>query len=106
MLFFLTLKKVATLCTSEEQKIPESNPSKEHVTTHTAWTETNFICNNLILNGLTDELYDYYSTMSIAKEVWDVLQKKYDTEEARSKKYVVSQYLHYQMIDDRSVEAQ
>ena len=55
----------------------------------TMWTQTDFICKNLILNGLTDELYDYYSTMAIAKEVWDALQKKYDTEKA-SKKYVVS----------------
>ena len=57
------------------------------------WTQTDFICKNLILNGLTDELYDHYSTMANAKEVWDALQKKYDTEEAGSKKYVVNRYL-------------
>ena len=61
---------------------------------------------NLFLNGLTDELYDYYNTMSIAKKVWDTLQKKYDIEEARSKKYAISWYFQYQMTDDISVEAQ
>ena len=61
---------------------------------------------NLILNGLIDELYDYYSTMSTTKEVWDALQKKYDIKEVGSKKYAVSWYLQYQMTDDRSVEAQ
>ena len=115
-MFFLTLKKVATACTSKGPKILESNRTEEHVKTHTAWSETNFMCKNLILNGLTDELYDYYSTMSTAKEVWGVLQKKYDTEKDGSKKYdtekdgskkyVVSRYLRYQMTDDRSVEAQ
>ena len=104
MLFFLTLKKVATACTSTEQKISDSNPFEEKVKTHIAWTETNFICKNLILNGLTNELYDYYSVMSTAKEVWDALQKKYDIEEAGSKKYAESRYLRYQITNDRSVE--
>nr|XP_004511139.1 uncharacterized protein LOC101506812 [Cicer arietinum] len=38
--------------------------------------------------------------------VWDALKKKYDTEEAEAKKYVVSRYLKYQMTNDRSVETQ
>ncbi|TYJ98000.1 hypothetical protein E5676_scaffold487G00230 [Cucumis melo var. makuwa] len=106
MLFFLTLKKVATACTIEKPKVSEKDPTKEQLKNLTTWTETDFICKNLILNGLTDELYDYYSTMTTAKQVWEALQKKYDTEEAGSKKYAVSRYLRYQMTDDRSVEAQ
>ena len=44
--------------------------------------------------------------MSTVKEVWDALHKKYDIKEARSKKYVVSRYLRYQMTNDRYVESQ
>ncbi|XP_050945529.1 uncharacterized protein LOC127150877 [Cucumis melo] len=106
MLFFLTLKKVTTTCTVEKPKVSEKDPTKEQLKNLATWTETDFICKNLILNGLTDELYDYYSTMTTTKEVWGALQKKYDTEEAGSKKYVVSRYLRYQMTDDKSVEAQ
>lgn len=55
---------------------------------------------------MADDLYDYYGVCKSAKDVWDALNKKYDTEEAGAKKYVVSRYLKYQMTDDRSVEAQ
>ncbi|KAA0062929.1 putative Polyprotein [Cucumis melo var. makuwa] len=51
---------------------------EEQIKELTTWIETDFICKNLILNGPTDELYDYYNTMATTKEVWDVLQKKYD----------------------------
>ena len=33
-------------------------------------------------------------------------RKKYDSEDVGSKKYVVSQYVRYQLTDDKSVEAQ
>lgn len=52
-------------------------------------------------NGLIDELYNYYSAMSTVKEDWNGLQKMYDTEEVGFKKYAVSRYMWYQMVDDR-----
>ena len=76
MLIFLTLKKVATICTTEKPKLSEKDPTEEQRKNLATWTETDFTCKNLILNGLTDELYDYYSTMITAKEVWDALQKE------------------------------
>ena len=69
MLFFLTLKKVTTACTTEKPKIPEINPTEEQMKELATWTETDFICKNLIFNGLTNELYDYYSTMATVREV-------------------------------------
>lgn len=58
------------------------------------------------MNSLADYLYDYYSNFKTAKQVWEALQKKYDIEEAGAKKYVDSRYLNYNMVDERSVEAQ
>nr|XP_004506705.1 uncharacterized protein LOC101514820 [Cicer arietinum] len=64
----------------------------------TQWEHNNYLCKNYILNGLADDMYDYYSSDSnTVKQVCDALKKKYDIEEAGAKKYVVSRYFKYQM---------
>ena len=59
-----------------------------------------------ILNGLADDLYDYYNNCNTTKQVWETLEKKYNTKEVGVKKYVVSPYLKYQMNDERFMLAQ
>ena len=102
--FFLTTKKIASNCTSEMPLLPE-HPTAEQFKLFQTWIENDFLCKNYILNGLCDDLYDYYSSCASAKELWDALQKKYDTEEARAKKFAVSRYLKFQIVDDRHVDA-
>ncbi|GAU26739.1 hypothetical protein TSUD_317370 [Trifolium subterraneum] len=70
------------------------------------WIDNDYVCKNYIINGLEDDLYDYYRTYETASDVWEALCKKYDTEEAGAKKYAVSRYMKYQMVDERSVEVQ
>ncbi|GJS50253.1 hypothetical protein Tco_0600374 [Tanacetum coccineum] len=110
MLFFLTMKKVASALTSQKPVVVETTElwEKEKQTKALQeWTENDFMCKNFILNGLSDDLYDYYNFDDVtAHKLWEALQKKYDTEEAGTKKYAVSRYLKFQMTDDKSVEAQ
>ena len=92
--FFLTIEKVAYVCTTEKSQLPQV-PTDAQIQEVKSWEENNFRCKNLILNGISNDLYDYYCSNKTAKEIWDALSKKYDTEEAGSKKYAVSRYLKY-----------
>lgn len=106
MFFYLSTKKCEKACDSTKPVAAANPPTDEEARTIDKWEDKNFMCKHYILNGLCDEFYDYYSTYENAKEIWDALQKKYDTEEAGSKKYAVSRYLRYQMVDDKPIISQ
>jgi len=134
MLFFLTTKKVAHVLKEDIPVIPvmsipqgstsngktamDTDAELERLTAEYAekvkqaekdillWQENNYMCKNFILNCLADHLYDLHLIHKTAKDVWDALQYKYNTEEAGSKKFAVSRYLNYKMNDDKSVEEQ
>lgn len=50
-----------------------------------------------ILNGLDNPLYTLYSVIKFSKE------KKYNTEDARTKKFIVGLFSVYKMIDFKTV---
>nr|GEX89014.1 hypothetical protein [Tanacetum cinerariifolium] len=50
---------------------------------------TDFLCHNYVLNGLVDSLYHVYYMTTTAKELWESLERKYKTEDAATKKFVV-----------------
>ena len=105
MLFYITTKKVAySFTTIKPTQV--NPPTTENTKEISNWDFDDFMCKNYILNPLSDDLYDYYSSFKTAKDVWDALQKKYDTEEAGSKKYAVSRYMKFQMVEEKSVVSQ
>ncbi|CAJ2668389.1 unnamed protein product [Trifolium pratense] len=125
MFFFLTLKKCFSASGTNEQTVNTNGDAvsaekdKGKATAEQLkekalqleidrqlWIDNDYVCKNYIINGLEDDLYDYYRTYNTASDVWEALSKKYDTEEAGVKKYAVSRYLKYQMVDERSVEVQ
>ncbi|KAK3028793.1 hypothetical protein RJ639_039059 [Escallonia herrerae] len=61
---------------------------------------------NYILNGLDNALYNVYSPMVNAKALWESLERKYMTEDAGSKKFVVGKFLDFKMMDSKTVISQ
>ncbi|GKE03111.1 hypothetical protein Tco_1391094, partial [Tanacetum coccineum] len=59
-----------------------------------------------ILNGMSDSLFDVYTNVESAKELWDSLESKYMAEDSSSKKFLVSNFNNYKMVDSRPVMEQ
>jgi len=81
------MRKVAYVLNTDITVVPEDveKEVKDKMTMELAlWNENDYLCKNFILNGLADDLYDYYNPYKSAKLVWLVLEKKYDTEEVET----------------------
>ncbi|GJW23717.1 zinc finger, CCHC-type containing protein [Tanacetum coccineum] len=49
--------------------------------------QDDYVCRGLILNGMSDSLFDIYQNVETSKELWDTLEAKYMAEDASSKKF-------------------
>ncbi|GKA17377.1 zinc finger, CCHC-type containing protein [Tanacetum coccineum] len=70
------------------------------------WENDDYICRGHILNGMSDSLFDVYTNVESAKELWDSLESKYMAEDSSSKKFLVSNFNNYKMVDSRPVMEQ
>jgi len=101
ILFFLTTKKVVNVLKEDIPVMPESlipsgsnNNGKSPMDLDASdptekekhdekvkqanidiifWKDNGYLCKNYILNGLRDDLYDYYRTSNTTRQVWDGL---------------------------------
>ncbi|GAV60169.1 UBN2_2 domain-containing protein [Cephalotus follicularis] len=65
--------------------------------------EDELLCRGHILNTLSDRLYDLFTEMKSAKEIWTVLEFKYKAEEECTNKYLIAKYFDFKMVDTKSV---
>ena len=92
--------------TENVPKLKENETDRQVVVAVEAWKHADFLCKNYILNGLDNTLYSVYSSIKIAKELWDSLDKKYKTKDAGIKKFIVGKLLDYKMTDSKNVLSQ
>ena len=103
MLFYLTTLNLARFLNEDGPKLDVGETDKEKLAAVDAWNHSDFLCRNYVLNGLENTLYNVYSPLKTAKELWDSLDKKYKTEDAGLKKFIVGTFLDFKMVDSKTV---
>ena len=106
MLFYLTTLNLAKFLREDAPVCSENEADIQVVAAVDAWKHSNFLCKNYILNGLDNTLYNVYSPIKKARELWESLDRKYKTEDAGMKKFVVGRFLDYKMVDSKTIISQ
>ncbi|CAH9121417.1 unnamed protein product, partial [Cuscuta epithymum] len=92
------LSVIMTVC----PPVVESDPKS--LERHGLWLERDEIAKGMILMGLSDMLFDVYCTLhGTAKDLWDELDRKYNTDDHGLEKYIVSKFLRFDMKEGKSV---
>ena len=106
MLFYLTPLNLASFLQEDAPTLKENEIDRQVVVAVEAWKHVDYLCRNYLLNGLDNTLYNVYCAFNIARELWESLDKKYKTEDAGLKKFVVGKFLDYKMLDFKIVISQ
>ncbi|GKA17588.1 zinc finger, CCHC-type containing protein [Tanacetum coccineum] len=86
--------------------IPEDgddDATVEQIRKRAKWNNDDYVYRGLILNGISDSLFDIYQNVKSSKELWDSLEAKYIAEDTSSKKFLVSNFTNYKMTYSRPV---
>ncbi|CAH9121662.1 unnamed protein product, partial [Cuscuta epithymum] len=105
MHFLLTTLKVVYVLSTPMPEVMEDE-TLEQTRRRNKWENDDYICRGHILNGMSDALFDIYQNVESAKELWNSLESKYIAEDASSKKFLVSDFNNYKMVDSRPVMEQ
>lgn len=105
MKFLLTTLKVAYVLNMARPEEKDDETVAETRDRH-KWDNDDYICLGHILNGMSDSLFDIYQSSPSAKDLWDKLETRYMREDATSKKFLVSHFNNYKMVDDKSLMEQ
>nr|GEW64523.1 zinc finger, CCHC-type [Tanacetum cinerariifolium] len=87
MHFLLTTLKVVYVLTTPMPELVE-DATVEAIRIRVKWENDDYICRGHILNGMSDSLFDVYTNVESAKELWDSLESKYMVEDSSSKKFL------------------
>nr|GMC80267.1 uncharacterized protein LOC109168281 [Ipomoea batatas] len=105
MKFLLAALNVAYVL-STPKPVEQEDETLEATRRRLKWENDDLAYRGHILNGMSDTLFDIYQYEESSKDLWDVLEAKYISEDASSKKFLVSELNEFKMVDNRSVMEQ
>ncbi|CAM8926236.1 unnamed protein product [Rhodiola kirilowii] len=105
MHILLTNLKVVHVLSTPVPVVRDSAPI-DAIKKRSKWENYDYICRGHILNGMSNPLFDLYQNVESAKELWDALEAKYMQKDASSKKFLVSNFNSYKMVDTTPVMEQ
>ncbi|GJV79293.1 hypothetical protein Tco_1515163 [Tanacetum coccineum] len=106
MHFLLSSMSVVYVLTTHIPEDGGDDATVEQIRKRAKWDNDDYVCRGLILNGMSDSLFDIYQNVESSKELWDSLEAKYMAEDASSKKFLVSNFTNYKITDSRPVMEQ
>ncbi|GJZ02464.1 zinc finger, CCHC-type containing protein [Tanacetum coccineum] len=94
MHFLLTALKVVYVLTTP---MPEwlEDATVEAIRVREKWENNDYICRGHILNGMSDSLFDVYTNVESAKELWDSLESKPVMEQYNELLRILRQYTQH-----------
>ncbi|KAI3825040.1 hypothetical protein L1987_06515 [Smallanthus sonchifolius] len=105
MHFLLTTLKVVYVLSTPMPEETE-NETLDQQRRRLKWENDDYICRGHILNGMSDALFDVHQNAESARELWDALEAKYMAEDSSSKKFLVTNFNSYKMVDSRPIMEQ
>nr|GEV00788.1 glucose-6-phosphate isomerase 1, chloroplastic [Tanacetum cinerariifolium] len=96
MKFLLTAFKVYYVLEGPPISVMSEEEQRKHEQDET-------LCKGYILSTLTDRLYDMYTRMTYAKEIWNSLEEKYTAEEEGADKFITFRFFEFAMEDNVSI---
>lgn len=89
MMFYLATLNLAKFLNKDIPAIQKGKNNRSSQIALNAWKHSDFLFNNYILNVLDNAFHNMYSSKKSAKELWKSMEKKYKTEDARTKKFIM-----------------
>ncbi|GJW64396.1 zinc finger, CCHC-type containing protein [Tanacetum coccineum] len=96
MKFLLTAFKVYYVPEEQQIGILTEKEQRKH-------NQDEILCRGYILSTLIDRLYDLYTLMNFAREIWNYLQDKYTAEKEGADKFITFKFFEFTMEDNVSI---